>query len=276
MPTKTRMTNELEYRCLICAVVWLTFRCPTTAGEQIEGFTEPYQTIRVASPESGIVTSLIVKEGDVVTAGQPLAKLDDEVYQALLAIAKQQAQSLGRINAVVAELSMHTRKLDKLLELKRNGQANQEELERARAEVEVSEARLLAEREQNLLARLELQKVKVQLDRRTVTAPVSGIIVSLEKRQGEFISPTSPELLTLVQLDPLRATFLLTRPQALRLESEQEMKLVIPGTPAAVKGVVEFVSPVTDAESGTVAVKLRIDNPYGKLHSGERCFLELN
>ena len=35
------------------------------------------------------------------------------------------------------------------------------------------------------------------------------------------------------------------------------------------------VAPITDAESGTVRVKVRIDNPNGNYRSGERWTLEV-
>ena len=38
---------------------------------------------------------------------------------------------------------------------------------------------------------------------------------------------------------------------------------------------IEFISPVADAESGTLLVKLRVDNPKGEYRSGMRCTLEL-
>jgi multidrug efflux pump subunit AcrA (membrane-fusion protein) len=40
---------------------------------------------------------------------------------------------------------------------------------------------------------------------------------------------------------------------------------------AETRGTVEFISPITDAESGTVLVKVRVANPHGRFRSGERC-----
>ena len=41
-----------------------------------------------------------------------------------------------------------------------------------------------------------------------------------------------------------------------------------------VEGRVEFVSPITDADSGTIRVELSIDNSKGGVPSGVRCVLE--
>ena len=40
-------------------------------------------------------------------------------------------------------------------------------------------------------------------------------------------------------------------------------------------GTIEFVSPTIDAESGTVRVKIRIDNSRGEYRAGERCRLAI-
>jgi multidrug efflux pump subunit AcrA (membrane-fusion protein) len=43
----------------------------------------------------------------------------------------------------------------------------------------------------------------------------------------------------------------------------------------SLEGTIEFISPVTDAESGTVRVKVRMDNRSGLFRSGQRCSLQL-
>ena len=42
-----------------------------------------------------------------------------------------------------------------------------------------------------------------------------------------------------------------------------------------VAGTVDYVSPVTDAESSTVRVKIKVPNPDGKFRSGEHCTLKM-
>ena len=43
----------------------------------------------------------------------------------------------------------------------------------------------------------------------------------------------------------------------------------------AVVGTVDEISPVVDAQSGTIKVKVRIDNPNGLILSGERCSVDI-
>ena len=65
-------------------------------------------------------------------------------------------------------------------------------------------------------------------------------------------------------------------PEATKLRIDQDVTIHFLDSEVETKGTVEFISPVTDAESGTVRVKIRIDNPDGKYRSGERCTLEFS
>ncbi len=247
----------------------------TCLAETVEGFSEPFRTIRVASAESGIVARVFVEEGDVVAAGQQLVSLDDEVHRMLLEIAKKQMDATGRINSTRAELELHKSRFGKLSELRQAGQAYQQEVDRARADVEVAEGRLLAIEEELALRRLEHKKIVVQLERRTVTAPVSGVVTALTKNPGEYVSPVDPEVATVVQLNPLRATFLMNRDQSMKLKVGASATVQFVEAGMSATGIVEQVSALTDAESGTVPVRIRIDNSEGKYRSGERCTIEV-
>ena len=97
----------------------------------------------------------------------------------------------------------------------------------------------------------------------------------LHKEQGEFVAPNNPDVLSLVELDPLLANFSLMRADAETLSAGQKVQIRFPEGNREVEGVVEFVAPVMDAESGTIRVKVRVGNTKGLLRSGERCTLRL-
>lgn len=268
-------------RCSVCvaASLWVASAAlwggTLSGSEPVIGFTEPYRTIRVSAAESGIVTQLLVNEGDYVQAGQPLAVLDQEVFQSQLQVAEHQAQTVGRLRIAQAELSLHQRRLDKLLELEASGEAYAEEVARSRADKEIAEGRLQVEQEDNHLAQLQLERARLALNRRTITAPFAGYVAEVAKNLGEALSGSDPHLLTLVELDPLRAVFLLTREQASQLQPHQAVKLQLARTKEQLGAQVEFISAVNHAESGMVTVKLRIENPQRRIHGGERCLLPL-
>lgn len=240
----------------------------------LEGFTEPYRTIRVAADETGTIAEVFVKEGERVNEGVPLARLNSEIHEAMLAIAEQNMNAKGRLEAALADMKLRQVRLEKLNDLRRDGHARQEEVDRAASEYTVAEANVRTAQEEQVTRRLEYERAKAQIDRRTIHAPISGVIIATHKDVGEFLAPNDPDLLTLVQIDALLANFTLTSFQAESLSVGQELTVWF-GPELSAPGVVEFISPVTNAESGTVLVKLRIENPDGMFRSGARCRIRL-
>ena len=256
---------------LMVAVSW---GARSAHAYELDGFTEPYRMIRVAADETGTIDEVFVREGQAVEAGLPLARLNSDVHEALLAIAVQNMQAQGPLEAALADLRLRTDRLQKLQVLRNEGHARQEEVDRAASEYTVAAANVRTAKEDQVTRRLEYEKTKTQIDRRTIRSPISGVIMEMHKDVGEFLAPSSPELLTLVQLDQLLANFTLTSNQADNLTLDQTFELFFAGE-LQTTGTVEFISPVTNAESGTVLVKLRIENAQGRFRSGARCKIRL-
>ena len=253
----------------------LTGPGPATAQSTVvDGLTEAYRTVAVAASEPGLIMKVFVREGEVVRQGQPLVALDSDVHAAMLAIAKQAMESQGNLQSALADVALKKDRLTKFEALRAAEHAREEELERARAEMAIAEARLVAVREELELRRLEYEKAKVQLARRTVRSPIDGVVTKRFKDEGEYAAPNDPSLFTVVQLDRLLAVFSVPAPAAREFRVDQRTAVSFPGLASPVEGTVEFVSPVTDAESGTVRVKVRIENPKQEYGSGERCTLE--
>jgi len=273
-PTHGALASRGRLACLLIAA--LTLAASPSAAIEIEGFAEPHRTINVGSAETGIVVEMLVAEGNAVEAGQPLARLDSDVYRALLAIAEQNMKTTGRLDSALAEQQLRIQRLTKLEALRRDGHARQEEVDRARAELQVTEGNVTAAREDLLIKKLEYAKVKTQLAHRTIVAPAAGVVTTLHKQEGEFIAPNSPDVLTLVELDPLLATFSLVSADAVALHPGGEVTIEFPATGAKTEGTVSFIAPITDAESGTVQVKVRVPNADGRYRSGERCLLQIS
>lgn len=251
------------------------------AGIDVDGFTEPYRTIEVAAAEPGIVASIEVHEGDSVEKGKVLAVLDQDLLDALLAIAEQNMRAQGSLDSAKAELELAQHRLKKLLLLREQGNASQDEVERTRADVAIAQAHVRAATEERLIRKLEYRKIQAQVEHRTLRAPIDGVVLEIHKEIGEYVAPNDPRVVTLVQLDPLLATFSLDAERAAALREGQAITVTSLGVtldataaPVAMKGIVEFVAPVTSAESGTVRVKIRIPNPDGRYRAGERCTLD--
>ncbi len=275
-------TPKLRRPCfaaLFCLVSVVVLSSATEAigndASASDGFTEPNRTIHVAAPESGIIGRMFVEEGTQVREGDPLVQLDIDVQAAMLAIAKVAKDAHGRVNASEAEVDLRRHTLEALESLQLSGHARELELERARADLAIAEGQLTAAREQQRLKELEYESIRVQIDRRTIRAPIDGVVTTVLKHEGEFSAPNDPHLLVLVQLDPLYAMFDVNSVNASQVSEGDSATVYFPVDGHHVESTVEFVSPVINAESGTVAIKVRIPNPQARLKSGQACSLNL-
>jgi RND family efflux transporter MFP subunit len=266
------MRHLCRYAYFALAVTASTLQPAAKADSAIEAFTEPYRTVRVAAPESGIVTQLVAREGTQVMAGEALVRLDVDLHEALLAIAKAGMEETGRVEAAQAEVALRWQRVETLRQLREAGHARQEELDRAVADLQIAEGQLKTAKESLRLKVLEHQKILVQIERRTIRSPIAGVVTEVFKEPGEFTAANDPTLLTLVQLDPLKATFAAPQDIARTLHPGQPVNVELVGG-TVLQAEVDFVSPVIDAKSNTVEVKVRIPNADGRLQGGMRCKL---
>lgn len=282
----TKRLNSRRERCVIgllpLALVLLGAGGPDESPtirratlNQIAGFTEPDALIAVATSETGILEKIHVREDEHVEAGQILASLDDDLYRAQVAIAEQEAKAMGRVKAAQAECELRQRRLGKLSALESQGKSHSEEVDRAKADLAVAEAQLESALDDQRLYELQLARAKLQLKKRSIFAPGAGVIINIQKQAGEYLSPTSPQLLQLARLDPLRAKFLITRSQLSSFKLGAVTTVTFPDSSQKSKGKVDRISPVSDAESGLTEIQVLIENPNNQFRGGDRCICEL-
>ena len=245
------------------------------AGDYIEGFTEPYKTVDISIGEPGVIRQISVKPGQPVTKGDVIVELDTAVLEATLAMAKQKAAAKGSIEAAEAELQLREQRMLQIVQLRQRGHATQREYSRAQADTEIAKGRLKLAREEQMLNELDVIRIQAQIAQRRVESPVDGVISEVHREVGEALLITDPRIATLVQLNKLRARFSATPEQAATLYPNQPVKITLTQSDQLINAVVERISPVVDAKSGTVEVHVVMKNQNRKLRSGIRCLLEV-
>ena len=262
---------------LLTVITMLMGQCATTLAQSeqsdaIDGFIAPFRSIELSSDEAGAIAELTVEEGDLVETGGTVAKLDDRVQELQVEIAEELAQTTSQLiaaNQLLEKRKEISRRLD---ELKQRGHARQSEIIRAEMELPIANAKVLAAKEEKAVREIELRRAEVQLDRRTISSPFDGIVAKIHRRAGEFLSPLHPEVATIIQVDKLLASFAIMSNQLDRFEINQEHTIRLENG-SLVKGSVYRIGVETDSQSGTVDIKLLIQNPTMKLRSGESCSL---
>ena len=263
-------------------LMWLAYLClPTILYSQsisldrsgISGFTEPYRSIEVAANEMGTISKVEVVEGQRIEAGAILARLNDDIHAASVGMAKEKLESKGRLHSAQAELNIQQDRYLKLVGLFQRQNASQIEVDRAQAQLEVAKASVESVEDDFRIATFEYKRAVAQLEMRRLRSPIDGVVTRIHKDSGEFVSASDPVVVSVVQLNPLKVTFSVPQSMTRQLSTGLHVDLEMGSDRSSAPGVVEFVSPTTDAQSGTRRVTIRIDNSDQLWQSGDVCVL---
>jgi RND family efflux transporter MFP subunit len=198
------------------------------------------------------------------------------VQEIALEIARQNMEARGQFESAVAERDLRRTRLARLQELRESGHATQDEVDRAVADLRVAEANVRSAAEKQKTDELEFRRIAAMIDRRILKSPIDGVVTRLYKEEADYVGTSVNPVMTLMQLDPLRVTFSIPNAAGQALRPGQSVALMLPESEQNAVGQVEFVSPVSEAESGTVRVKVLLKNPQGKYRCGVRCIIDLD
>ena len=266
--------HGLTYRvnCFLLSQFLILLSAAYCWAETYDTFLEPNQIVDISSPFRGRISSIHVRNGDQVTVGQLLAELDTHVLEANLASAEVAASFHGRIDAARALATMRKNRYAMLQELEKSGNARPEEMKRAETDLAMAQAQLQSALDDKKLKKLEADIIRAQIDEKKLRSPIDGIVVKIHKQQAELIGGNDQQaFMTIVQLDPLKAVFHL--PQDVMGEMQASEQINIDAGNKTVTGKIDFISPIINAQSGTIEVSIIIPNSDKSLTSGSRCTL---
>lgn len=245
-------------------------------GSGLVAVSEPVEEAGLSFAEGGVVESVGVQEGDFVEEGEVLATLESATLAVALRLAKTRAASEAGETQAKAERDLRQRRRDEMRRIsEKGGGVTEDELLRAEADLEISEAQL----EQAELARqeavLQVEQIEAQLARRRLRSPFSGVVERLYRSPGEAVTTASEVVLRLVRLDALDLVLYVPAKEQGRFREEGQWRVHALDDPS-LDGVatVVFVSPITDASSGTTRVPLRLENAEGRHRAGIKYALE--
>ncbi|HSX59688.1 MAG TPA: efflux RND transporter periplasmic adaptor subunit [Tahibacter sp.] len=195
----------------------------------------------VVAKTNGVLLKLFVEEGDTVRQGQVVARLDDASPRL----------SLAKAEATLRKLEADYRRADEMFGKKL---LSLEEHDKIKFDLD-------NQRAVHDLARLELSYTQV-------VAPIDGVIGKRHVKEGNLIQLNQP-LFHIVDFDPLLGVLNVPERELNTLKSEQAVSMVVDALPGKrFPGVIERVSPVVDAASGTFRVTCRFDAQAQTLKPG--------
>ena len=242
--------------------------------------------VDVATKTPGRVELVLVREGDMVEAGQVLAKMDAAVLRAALHGAEagqRQAENDRNVSIAIAkqreaEHSLAQKDLERSAPLAKKSAISQQQLDTditkeqtakmvwGAAQAQITSAEAAIE-----LATAKLEVVKSDLADAVLTSPCSGRVEYRLVEPGEVI-PAGGKVVTLLDITDVYMTFFLPTTAAGKVAIGADARIVLdalPGLPIPAK--VTFVSPSaqftpkevethTEREKLMFRVKVKIDS----------------
>ncbi|MCC6160377.1 MAG: efflux RND transporter periplasmic adaptor subunit [Deltaproteobacteria bacterium] len=151
------------------------------------GKIQPVVKVDLSAYVSGEITRIPVIEGQAVKRGELLVELDSTRYQASrdqLSAAKRAAES--QVALARANLDQSERDLKRLEQLATKDLVSATELERARTTLQVQEATMRTAEDQARQAGAGLRQAGDDLRKTTLTSPLDGVVIALNKKVGEI------------------------------------------------------------------------------------------
>ena len=229
------------------------------ADEYIEtsGTVKAKTTSLVASRIMGTITSVRVKEGDRVGAGQILATIDDSDIAQRVRAAEKGVEAAGQQKALSDVTYQRYKNLhdDKAL----TGQElDQVDTQKKVAEMEYERAQAMH------------QEARVYQGFTRVTAPVSGVVIEKKSDMGSMAVP-GMTLFTIEDTSGYRIEANLDEKYAGKVKQGMEARISIDALGREIKGVITEVVPSIDPMTRTFLVKISISSEglrngaYGKV-----------
>lgn len=229
------------------------FESRVAAVGLVEANTE---NISIGAHLPGVVEQVFVKVGQNVQKGDPLVKLDTRRLEATISEAEASIDvrraeletAKAEVQSAQASLA-DVQRLLKIAEATDPRSISVEEVTRRRSAVEIAQARLGAARssigaaEAGIrAAEATLRSTRVELDRSTVHAPITGQILQVRVRVGEFVpAGATPEAWLMIgNVTPLYLRADVDEHEAWRVSPQARAEAQVRGNASLLTGL-EFV-----------------------------------
>jgi membrane fusion protein (multidrug efflux system) len=243
---------------------------PATTGHDYTASLQGKVDVEIRPQVDGFLDKVLVDEGAFVKAGQLLFKINDQPYR------EQLNNAVANLKSAEAQLNNAAIEIEKLTPLVENKIISDYQLKVAKSAHNGAAANV--EQAKALVA-----SAKIKLNYTNVTAPVSGYIGRLPKKQGSLVSPGDPEGLTnLSDVHEVYAYFSLGETDFINFKTQYEgatlsdkikhlpaVSLILPDNSIyPVTGKIDMVDGRFDKTTGAITLRAIFPNSNNLLRSG--------
>lgn len=250
-------------------VVTLSAGSSTTENEYTASL-EGKVNIEIRPQVEGSLAKVFVDEGAYVKEGQPLFKINDQPYR------EQLNSATASLHAAEAAMANAQLEIDKVTPLVESKVVSGIQLKSARAAYQLA----VANAEQ---ARATVAAARINMGYTTITAPVSGYIGRLPRKQGSLVGRADAEALTtLSDVQEMFAYFSLSEADFIRFKAQnagstinEKIKGLAPvsllladNSVYEEQGHITMIDGQFDKHTGAITLRASFPNKNGLLRSG--------
>ncbi len=227
------------------------------------GRVEAVNRVEVKARVTGYLEEVLFKEGDLISDGSPLYRIQKDQYEA----AVQQAQ--GALEGAKGAKALTEIQLQRAQDLVDKQSGTVVARDQARAADEQAAGTVMQDE-------AALKNARLDLDYTEIASPITGKIGRTNITKGNVVGPDSGVLTTIVSQDPMHVTFpvsqrdlLHARQSAIDLEDIRITLRFADGSSYDQTGHVNFINVTVDRTTDTVLARADMPNPKGALIDGQ-------
>jgi multidrug efflux pump subunit AcrA (membrane-fusion protein) len=238
---------------------------------------KPDDEAQIPAQEAGVLTKILVREGEQAAAGQLLAQIDDAIPRAQqdvakykLDVAKKQAEDDVDVRFATAAAAVAKADYDQAMDANKSldHTVPQAEVRRRLLDwhkmilsIEKAKKDLAVAALQAKVAQADLDAAAANVERRRIVAPLDAVVVEFSRHLGEWVQIGEP-VMRLVRLDRLRVNGVLD-PKDYRPSEIQDRPVRVTVTIPHVgrqtfSGKIVYVDPVI--EGGSFQLRAEVEN----------------
>lgn len=216
---------------------------PRSISDRINlpGAIEPWTDLQLLAKISGTITEVLVSEGDRITEGEVIARIEEADYRIALERARA-AYNLAKTD------------FDRDKSIYAKGMIPSAEMELRRTNLQTAKA--------------DLEHAELQYSRCTIVAPMSGVIKKLDAKVGLQLAVGDP-IGQILEIDRLKGVIGIPESDVNAVRPLSGVELSIQALDGMkVMGKTKFIAPAPDSVARLYQMELEIDNHDGRILPG--------
>jgi membrane fusion protein, multidrug efflux system len=240
-------------------------RKPIAKTVDFVGRIQAIDRVEVHARITGYLEDVLFKEGEVVKEGQPLYRIEKDLFQAAV------GQAEGALAASKSKKLLTAIQYERAEQLTRTSAGTVTARDQALTADRAADAQIMIDQ-------ANLDTAKINLSYTAILSPIAGKISRTAITKGNVVTPQSGTLTTIVSQDPMYVLFpvsqrqLMLAQQAGQLETVAGIKVRLrfpDGTTYEQLGQIDFVDVTVDRATDTVQVRAVFPNPKSVLIDGQ-------